>query len=342
MQTDNRLVEWAVNEAKTRYRGEVSILLEHNSYCLERDRGVRYVNTIISDTKPYIGLARTFIIGGVGYDFNQVSWESFERDADGRGHYPCVLADGIVLYSKNEAELQRFLYLRAKFFAHLADPVYMYERGLEFLGNAMDICKTMMFEDAVGRTRIAANGIVHNLAIAVACFNQTYNKDYRRLEDLRSMKDVPCAFIQCCEKILMAKSEGELQKLCHALIALTRDFFELRDRRTPKAKTPDYKYLAEWYQECSYYFRRVYHFCEQGDAWQAFSQSGGLQADLEELAQEFGLPDMDVLAHFDAGDLPAFAKKVKQAEDGIVAAVAAAGVELDAYDSVDDFLAKNT
>ena len=341
MQTDNRLVEWAVNEAKTRYRGEVSLLLEHNTYCLEQDRGVRYVNTIISDTRPYIGLARTFIIDGIGYDFNQVSWESFERDADGRGHYPCVLADGNVLYSKNEAELQRFLYLRAKFFAHLADPAYMCERGLEWLGNAMDIYKTMMFEPATGRARAAAIGIGHHLAIAVACFNQTYNKDYRRVEDLQSMKHVPEGFAELYGKIVSAKSVDELRTFCHELISITRDFFKANDRRAPKAKVPDYQYLADWYQECSYYFRRAYHFCEQGDAWQAFGQSGVLQTDMEEFAEEFQLPGPDILTHFDAGDLPAFAAKVKQAEDSIVTAITAAGVKLDAYDSVDEFLVKN-
>lgn len=341
MKTDDRLVEWAVNEAKTRYKDEVSILLEHNTYCLEQDRSVRYVNTIISDTRPYIGLARTFIINGIGYDFNQVSWESFERDADGKGHYPCVLADGNVLYSKNEAELQRFLYLRAKFFTHLADPVYMYERGLEWLGNAMEVYKTMMFENALGRARIAANGVVHNLTIAVACFNQTYNKDYRRVEDLRAMKHVPAGFGEACSKLLEAKTVGELQALCHGLITATRDFFKANDRRVPKTKAPDYPYLAEWYQECSYYFRRVYYFCEQGDAWNAFNQSGGLQTDLGDLAEEFHLPDLDILAHFEAEDLPAFAEKVKQAEGSIVAAIAAAGVALDAYADLDGFLEKN-
>jgi len=341
MQTDDRLVEWAVNEAKTRYHGEVSLLLEHNTYCLERDRGVRYVNTIISDTRPYIGLARTFIINGVGYDFNQVPWESFERDADGRGHYPCVLADGVVLYSKNEAELQRFLCLRAKFFAHLADPAYMYERGLEWLGSAMDIYKAMMFEDAVGRARVAAIGIAHHLAIAVACFNQTYNRDYRRVEDLRAMEHVPEGFDGLYGRIVAAKAVDELRALCHALISITREFFKANDRRPPKAKTPDYQYLADWYQECSYYFRRVYHFCEQGDAWQAFGQSGVLQTDLEEFAAEFHLPGPDILTHFDAGNLGAYAEKVKRAEDSIIAAIAAAGVALDAYADVDEFLEKN-
>jgi hypothetical protein len=30
-ESDNRLIEWAVNEVETRYKDEVSILVEHNT-----------------------------------------------------------------------------------------------------------------------------------------------------------------------------------------------------------------------------------------------------------------------------------------------------------------------
>jgi len=103
----------------------------------------------------------------------------------------------------------------------------MYERGLEWLNNAMDIYKTLMFESAVDKARIAAGAIAgHHLAIAVACFNQTYNRDYRRVEDLRTMKQVPDGFLALYDQIIAAKTTDELQALCHEIIACTRDFFQ--------------------------------------------------------------------------------------------------------------------
>jgi len=114
------------------------------------------------------------------------------------------------------------------------------------------------------------------------------------------------------------------------------------DRRIHKTAPPDCQWLADWQQECSYYFRRTYHFCAQGDALQAFGQSGGLQADLVDIAKDYGLENLDILSHFDADNLPAYAQKVRQAENSILAAIAAGGVKLDSYDSLDEFLAENS
>lgn len=340
---DNRLVEWAINQTQAHYKDEVSILLEHNTYCLQEDRNIRYVNTIISDSKDHIDLARTFIINGIGYDFNQVSWESFERDADVKGYYVTVLAEANILYSKNDADKQRFLYLRAKFNANLANPQYMYERGLEWLNNAMEIYKTLLFEDTLYKVKKAAGFIADYLAVAVACFNQTYFKSFNRLEDISAMKHVPDNFIEQYKQIVSAKSASEIQALCHSIIKTTRAFFKLNDKRIQKNDgTPQYQYLADWYQECCYYFKRIYHFCAQNESELAFSASCGVQTDLDEIAKDFKISGLVILTHFDANDLSAFSKKVKLAEERIVSAIKSSNVKLDAYSSVDEFILKNS
>jgi hypothetical protein len=343
-ESDNRLIEWAVNEVETRYKDEVSILVEHNTYCLEKDRSVRYVNTIISDTKPHIGLARTFIINGIGYDFNQVPWESFERDAEVRSRwYVTVLAEANILYSRNEADKQRFLCLRAKLNANLANPQYMFECGLECLNNAVEINKTLMFEDALYKVRKAADFIAGTLARAVACFNQTYFRSFTWFEELCAMERVPDGFIDMYKRMISAKSADELKKLAHDLLVTTRNFFASNDKRVRKSnKTPDYQYLADWYQECSYYFRRIYHFCSENDPALAFSLSSGLQTDLDELSGDFNISGLDILSWFDDSDLTAFAGQVKLAEEKIVSAINSGNVKIDSYISLDEFLSRNT
>lgn len=341
--TDNRLVEWAINETRTHYSDDVSILLEHNTYCLEEDRGVRFVNTIISDSKKHIGLARTFIINGVGYDLNQVSWDSFERDAEVKGYYLTVLAEANILYSKNEAEKQRFLYLRAKLNANLANPQYMFERGLEWLNNATDVYKTQLFEETLSKARKGAGFIVDYLSMAVACYNQTYFKSFTRIDDLRLMKHLPERFIELYNLVVSAKSVSEMQTLCYDIIHSTRDFFKTNDTRKRETEgTSNYQYLAEWYQECSYYFKRIYHFCAQNDSALAFSGACGIQTDLDDLANDFGISSLDILTGFNADSLPAFATVVKKAEDCIVSAIETHNVKIEAYTSVDEFIKSNS
>lgn len=338
--TDSRLVEWAVRETEKHYKNDVSLLLEHNTYCLEDDRNVRYVNTIISDTKPYIGLARTFIIDGIGYDFNQVSWKSFETDAEAKGYFITVLAEANILYSKNEADKQRFLYLRAKLYANLANADYMYQRGLEWLNNAMEVYKTMMFVDTFSEVRKAAHFVSDYLAMAVACYNQTYFKDYDQLKELVLMEYLPESFIEQYKQVSTTQSDSELKELAHNLIAVTRSFFAVNKKEVKN--NSDYQYLADWYQECSYYFRRIYHFCTQNDSNLAFRGICGIQSDLNDLARDYGISDLDVLASFDSGNLPAFFEKLKLAEKRIVEAITSNNIKIDEYASVDDFLAKNS
>ena len=354
--TDNRLVEWTINKVKTRYKDDVSLLLEHNTYNLEGDRNVRYVSKIISDTKPYIGLARTFIINGIGYDLHQMSWEDFEKDAEAKGYFLTLLAEADILYARNEADKNRFLYLRAKLMANLADPEYMYKRGLEWINNAMELYKNMMFNDTALGTIKAAGFIADYLAVAVACFNQTYFNGFDQLKDLHKMKHTPDNFIGNYQLVANTKSIDKLREICHNLISTTRKFFEINDKRRPqKAKVPDYQslagytssfpdyqYLADWYQECSYYFRRIYHFCAQNDADLAFRGMFRIQTDLDELTTEYRLPDLDVLVYFDANDLAFFSEKLRLAEKRIIDAITSNGIKIDEYASVDEFIERNT
>lgn len=340
---DNRLVEWAVRETETHYKDEVSILLEHNTYCLEEDRNVRYVNTIISDSKKRIGLSRTFIINGIGYDFNQVSWESFERDSDVKGYYVTVLAEANILYSKNKADKQRFLYLRAKFFANLENSQYMFERGLEWLNNAMEVYKTLLFEDELSKARKGAAFIIDYLAMAVACYNQTYFKSFTKLQELSTMKHLPNNFIEQYKQVVNAKTATELQSLSYNIIKATRDFFKINDKRHPENKlTPNYQFLADWYQECSYYFKRIYHFCANNESELAFSASCSIQTDLDDIAKDFKISDLDIILNFDSNNLSDFEKKVKLAEERIVATIKSSNVEIDSYSSVDEFINQNS
>ena len=340
---DNRLIDWAIKETEAKYKDEVSILLEHNTYCLEEDKNVRYLNKIISDKKEYIGLTRTFIINGNGYDFNQVSWESFERDADAKGYYLTVLAEANILYSKNEAEKQRFLYLRAKLFANLENPKYMFERGLEWLNNAMDVYKTFLFEEETSKARKGAGFIIDYLSMAVVCYNQTYFKSFTRLQELEAMKQLPDNFIEHYKQIVRAKTVSEFQALCHKIIKATREFFKINDKRVRENKlAPDYQYLACWYQECIYYFKRIVHFCDNNEAELAFDGSCHIQTDLDEIAKDFNISDLNIVSSFDAKDLPGFAKKVKQAEKSIVDALKSSNTKIDAYSSVDEFILQNS
>lgn len=339
--TDNRLVDWAIEQTKSKYADEIAILLEHNTYSLESDRRVRYVNTIISDAEPPVGLARTFIINGIGYDFWQRSWESFERDAEAKTYFLTVLAQADILYARSEADRQRFLYLRAKLMSNLADFPYMYQRGLEWVANAMVLYKTMVFETGICKIRKAAGNISDYLSVAIACLNQTYFRGIDHIAELREFRMLPESFLPDYEKMLTAGNEQTLKEISFRMIQTVRDFFREKDIRKPIHNIVNIPDLAAWYQECSYYFRRLYAYCEQNNASLAFQQAYKLQPDLDDLMRDYQINGLDILSYFDAKNLAAFAKEARKAENRIVDTIHAHNIRIDSYNTVEDFLAQN-
>ena len=186
------------------------------------------------------------IINGIGYDFQQRTWESFERDADAKGYYLTVLAEAKIIYSRNEADRQRFLYLRAKLMANLADFNYMFQRGLEWLDNAMELYKTMAFETGLCKMRKAVGYISDSLCMAVACLNQTYFKGFNQLEELKRMKHIPQDFLVYCQQMLQNSDEEALKSIAYRMIQTTRKlFYSMEPRIAPAVVHPDYTYVAE-------------------------------------------------------------------------------------------------
>lgn len=339
--TDNRLVEWAIREAESKYPGKVSVILNHNTYRLEKDRNIYFASHIIADGEPLEGLARTVMIDGIGYDFFQQPWKAYEKDAEAKGYYLTILADAEIVYCRSEADRQRFLYLREKLKANLADRDYMYQRGLEWLNSAMELYKNLLFETEISQIRKAAGYVADYLTVAVACLNQTYFKGNTRLNELRGMKHLPVDFVESYEKMAWLKTGGELVDICREMICSVRTHFGKMDIREPRRDMPDYEWLAEWYQECSYYFRRIYHACEQNNPVEAFTNCCWFQADLDEIAGKYRIPGLSISAVFDPERLNWFAEQVKAAEERIVSAVSSAGVKIDSYASIEEFLRLN-
>jgi hypothetical protein len=104
----------------------------------------------------------------------------------------------------------------------------------------------------------------------------------------------------------------------------------------------DFQNLADWYQELCYTWRRIYYWCDQGDAVKVYVWGCLLQHELDIEKEEFGLKEMDLLGKYSAEDLPGFRRRAEELQKYIVEEINNHGVVLDEYDSIDDFLAQNS
>jgi len=301
----NKLTEWVINKIKTEYPDDIALLVAVPSSSVNNDdHGVAF-DYFIPVTERGNELAQTFIIGGVGNDLYPRSWERTERTASLDDLATICLADAVILYARSKSDEDRFEKIRQKLFDNLKKPDFIYKKALENLDKAMDLYRTMMFEDRLWKTRCLAGFIQYYLMTSVACLNGTYWKEWHNgvIPALKQWKNLPEHFIEYYQAILAATSSGELKSLAHILIATTRNFIAQCKPQNNDAKTSDYKWLADWYQELRTTWNRMYYYCEVKNADAAFSDACNLQNELSIIADEFNLEELDLLGAFNALDL---------------------------------------
>jgi len=218
----------------------------------------------------------------------------------------------------------------------------MYNRALEEIDTAIQIHREMLFEENLGTVRENAGYICMNAANAVAFANQQYLDMPDHNKALRSIKNIPAGFTDLYERIIRAETAGEQKRLCHDIIAVTRQFLAEHDKNAVRwTSAPDFAELATWYQELSYTWRRVYYWCDRKDPVNAYLWCCFLQNEVDKVGADFGIDDLDMLGAFDADDLPPFRRRAECVEQHIIAEIAAHGAEIESYLSVEEFLRRN-
>ena len=161
-------------------------------------------------------------------------------------------------------------------------------------------------------------------------------------QDLLEMKDIPENLLQLQEDIIKAGIAGEIKQLCHELISSTRRYFAVK-RGEPEKRwiDQDYADLAGWYQELSYAWREVYHWCERDDPVNAFMRGCFLQSELDIVAEEFGLEEFDLLGSFRSDDLVAYRKQAEILEKEVISVIEKNGISIESYDTIKDFVSAN-
>ena len=355
MKTKNeQLKQWAIDQIEKNYKDDVSLLIGYD--CAERLDIAKPAGPyteikdgfdfFIPETGRAHGLAKTFIINGIGYDLYPRSWERIEEAVNLDEYNLYCLADAEILYARSQADVDRFEDARHRFFANLADKSFSFKKALGNLSVAMELYQTMMFSEALAEVRMSAGFIADYLARTVALANGRYFKHTQmaQLEEMKDFAEVPANFANYYNGILAAESIDELKKLSHLLILTTRKFMEANKPQTAnKANVTDYQYIADWYQELCWTFRRIYHCVYINDRAKAFMWGCMLQQELNALQDEQSLTGMDcnIMDHYNPNDLSALKARAEALEKQLLDLLAANNVKLDKYDSVDEFLSKN-
>jgi len=341
----SKLDQWVLTKIETEYRDDIQLLIGHNTFRLEEDAALASFSFFFPATGRGYQLAKTFIINGAGYDLFPMSWERIERITElDEDNAPCV-GNATVLYARSEEDRQRFLDLQARLRDHLDDPAFMLNKALEKLTVAMELYRTMLFEDVPSKVRKAAGNILNYLAIAVAYSNRTfYQYGHRQyIRKLSEMESIPDDFIRLYRAVIQAETVEETRILCHRIITTTAKFLDAKKKRPEKRwSEPDYHELAGWYEELSYAWREIYYWCDRSEPENAFMRGCFLQGELDIVSEEFALEEFDILGAFTAGDLTGYRQRAEAVQNTVISLIEDSGVTIEKYDTIEQFLEKNS
>ncbi len=338
-ETAKQLQEWVINKIKTEYAEDIDLLLAVKGHSVNGDDHGEEFDFYIPATERGYELAETFIVDGIGRDLYPRSWERMEGNAALEEGQAFVLGNSEVIYARNEAVLQRYEALRKKMYANLNNPDLTHLRALEELDVAMNIYKTLMFEEKPYQIHLGAGLIMNQLNHAVSYLNGAYVPQKDIFETLAGMKQLPENFLTYQEAMLRTESTEELKNLSYLLIKTTRKWiasFSCREQKA--AKAADFQNLADWYQELSLCWQRIYYYSKTGDYRNAFGDAIYLQSELNIVGAEFNLKEMDLMSAYDYSDLSRLSRRAMELEAYILNQFSKRGITLNQYANVQEFL----
>lgn len=341
----NELNAWAIDKIKKDFHEDVALLIGHEHWKIAPDGEEISFNFFIPSSDRGYNLSQTFIIDDIGYDLFPMSWERVEGLANLNEGLTTCLIDGVILYARSEEEKERFFKLQKQAQNNLSDKEFTYRKGLEKINIAMELFQNMLFEKSLSGVRKASAYVASYLAEAIATVNGTYfnRGPESEISKLSELSDVPSGFIDLYQNTATAKTIEESKDICYKMLATTRDFFSAR-KPDKELEVKDYNFqdLADWYQECIYWFRRLYYYLDLNDAAKCFVWGCRLQSEIDCITKDFGLETTELMDVFDSSDLSIFRKRTEDIQQYIVSEIRKHDVKIQEFKNLDEFLMQNS
>lgn len=247
-------------------------------------------------------LAQSFILDDeqVGYDIYCTSWAMLEEDAACRHAHLGKLMDSEIVYVADETAPARLNRLRDRAAALLASDE-RFRRAREAVDELCRIYARAMTAETVGAMRAWAAYAVTLALDAVMLWNGRYFKKgvKRTFEELAGLP-LPDGFRQSVDAIVRSR---DMPALGAALTALLRAVMAYTARGARKSP-PSEQALAGTYEEIfSNWRNKMPEAAARGDVFSSFMNMASFQLMMLQMGEETALPDFDVMAAYDPGDL---------------------------------------
>ncbi len=332
------VTKWVLDTVQEQYAEDIALVVSHTTLRIDPEQ--KTISYFVPVTKRGEGFARTFLLGGEGFDIWAVPWERLEKFAALEEYNITCLADGEILYARNEADAERFESLKKEQAQNLADPQKMRAHALQAYAEAKSIYQEMLFAKG-SDVKLGAGYVLDYLARAIAFSNRRYFQKSQtdQIAELHTMECVPEAFLRQYPEVIAKKDEAEQKRLCYELICTVRDFLtEQKPDSAEDCREHNFQDLADWYGELSYTWLRIRHYGEAGDLVKAYMWGILLQNELNQVCEDFGLEKMELMSFYDVEALEGFAERANELEKKMRSIITAGGGVIHEYETKEALL----
>lgn len=352
MDSMSRLTDWVIRKIEKEYKDDIALLVGVHGHSTDGDQHGVCFDYFVPATERGYELAETFIIGGVGHDLYPRSWERLE-DSVTLNDMPIAIEQAEILYARSREDEEKFLNLKERLQENLSNFEFVYGKALEYMDEALEIYRSLIFEEKSYRLISEAGCIHYYLSKAVAVLNHTYTESaiysenqaydqnpHSRIYHCPQMKQVPESFFENAERLMKEKQPEKIKEIILLLLKATREFILERVPQREEQVFPEVNYqeLADWYQELSLTWRRIRFFCKNNMVEMAYHDAGYLQKELLYIAQEFRVEEMNLLDSFDSDNLSKLQRCADLLEERVLEILAEHQITVNSYESVETFL----
>ena len=306
---NSKLIDMVIERTKRDFTDDIALIGLTGSFSTNDFHEKSDLDLIIvNNTDKAWQMAECFIFDDVGYDIYCTSWKDLEKKAILENPGVSSLIDLQIIYYSKYEYLERFNHLKEKALQLLAKPIGddCLKRAKKHIDLAkQDYADALIFED-IGAIRYAAGRVLYNIVNAIVNLNNTYFKRgiKRYLEELLSYQYLPLEFETLYMAVIDAKTINQLRNAAFLLLKTTVELFDLMKQDFTTQPIATYDNLRGTYEElwCNYRNKIIVSTTLKDKSY-AFHATLGAQNFLDEMSNEYGTKELDIMRNFDSDNL---------------------------------------
>jgi predicted nucleotidyltransferase len=318
-QKNKELIDIVIQKVRKEYQNDIDLIGVCGSFFTGdfHEKSDLDLLVVLNNERGW-GFSTCFILEDVGYDLYGSSWTKLEKMASFDHTFVSHVIDVDIVYCREPECRERFMELRQKALNIINSPMTkeLLEKSKKQLDDAILAYGKMMLEDEIGAARKFSGDIIRHLTDTVCFLNHSYFKlgVKHQLEEMLAMKRVPKHFEEYFNDVMHAASVTAIKETAAKLVKTVKELYDEITEETLEKAVPTKDNLNGTYEEIwSNWKNKIKYAAAHKDILFAFSSGVSCQEFYNLMHRELGTAPINLMKHFQADNLDAFADAFEEA-----------------------------